>query len=75
MAEKDQVESNLTPDKMLSGSKFYSNEMKMEVVPYTIALQALTLEKSANVINDIGEHLAQLANIEEELAEVLNKIK
>jgi hypothetical protein len=56
-----------TSQELLSKSRIYIHELKMDMVPYSIALQALALEK-ANALNTELEHqLKSLTKLESEL--------
>jgi hypothetical protein len=47
--------------------------MEMDLVPYSIALQALTMEKANNVLKETNSQLSQLSNIESELSNLLKQ--
>jgi hypothetical protein len=67
------LENQLTPDELLKQSIVRINGMEMDLVPYSIALQALTMEKANNVLKETNSQLSQLSNIESELSNLLKQ--
>jgi hypothetical protein len=67
------LENQLTPDELLKQSIVRMNGMEMDLVPYSIALQALTMEKANNVLKETNSQLSQLSNIESELSNLLKQ--
>jgi hypothetical protein len=67
------LDKQLTPDELLKQSVVRVKGMDMDLVPYSIALQALTMEKANKVIGEVATQLSQLSNIESELNSLLNQ--
>ncbi|MDB4343460.1 hypothetical protein OAA15_00405 [bacterium] len=64
--------SELTPEELLKQSVVKVKGMEnMDLVPYSIALQALTMEKANKVVGEVEKHVSELANIESELSNIL----
>jgi hypothetical protein len=66
-------DKQLTPDELLKQSVVRVKGMDMDLVPYSIALQALTMEKANKVIGEVATQLSQLSNIESELNSLLKQ--
>ena len=67
--------SELTPEELLKQSVVKVKGMEnMEFVPYSIALQALTMEKSNKVVGEVENQVAELSNIESELRNILKAL-
>ena len=66
-------DNQLTPDELLKQSIVKIKDMDMDLVPYSIALQALTMEKANKVMGEVAGHLSQLSNIESELNSLLKQ--
>ena len=66
-------DKQLTPDELLKQSVVRVKGMDMDLVPYPIALQALTMEKANKVIGEVATQLSQLSNIESELNSLLKQ--
>jgi hypothetical protein len=67
------LDKQLTPDELLKQSVVRVKGMDMDLVPYSIALQALTMEKANKVIGEVATQLSQLSNIESELNSLLKQ--
>ena len=67
------LDKQLTPDDLLKQSVVRVKGMDMDLVPYSIALQALTMEKANKVIGEVATQLSQLSNIESELNSLLKQ--
>lgn len=67
------LENPLTPDELLKQSIIRMNGVEMDLVPYSIALQALTMEKANNVLKETNSQLSQLSSIESELSNLLKQ--
>jgi hypothetical protein len=67
------LENPLTPDELLKQSIIRMNGVEMDLVPYSIALQALTMEKANNVLKETNSQLSQLSSIESELSSLLKQ--
>jgi len=65
--------SPLTPDELLKQSIVKIKDIDMDLVPYSIALQALTMEKANKVMGEVTDQLSQLSNIESELSSLLKQ--
>tara|TARA_R110000803_G_scaffold208890_2_gene277947 strand:+ start:53 stop:283 length:231 start_codon:yes stop_codon:yes gene_type:complete len=63
----------LTPDELLKQSIVKIKDIDMDLVPYSIALQALTMEKANKVMGEVTDQLSQLSNIESELSSLLKQ--
>ena len=63
----------LTPDELLKQSIVKIKDIDMDLVPYSIALQALTMEKANKVMGEVTNQLSQLSNIESELNSLLKQ--
>tara|TARA_R110000744_G_scaffold15863_1_gene43845 strand:- start:2824 stop:3054 length:231 start_codon:yes stop_codon:yes gene_type:complete len=63
----------LTPDELLKQSIVKIKDIDMDLVPYSIALQALTMEKANKVMGEVTDQLSQLSNIESELTSLLKQ--
>ena len=61
------MEHKSTPEDLLKSSKQFIQSTGMEMVPYSIALQALLLEKTLGFQNNLEKQLAQFTKIESEL--------
>ena len=66
-------DNQLTPDELLKQSIVKIKDMDMDLVPYSIALQALTMEKANTVMGEVAGQLSQLSNIESELNSLLKQ--
>jgi hypothetical protein len=66
-------DNQLTPDELLKQSIVKIKDMDMDLVPYSIALQALTMEKANKVMGEVTNQLSQLSNIESELNSLLKQ--
>jgi hypothetical protein len=66
-------DKQLTPDELLKQSVVRVKGMDMDLVPYSIALQALTMEKANKVMGEVATQLSQLSNIESELNSLLKQ--
>ena len=66
-------DKQLTPDDLLKQSVVRVKGMDMDLVPYSIALQALTMEKANKVMGEVATQLSQLSNIESELNSLLKQ--
>ena len=66
-------DDQLTPDKLLKQSIVKIKDMDIDLVPYSIALQALTMEKANKVMGEVAGQLSQLSNIESELSSLLKQ--
>lgn len=66
-------DKQLTPDELLKKSVVRVKGMDMDLVPYSIALQALTMEKANKVMGEVATQLSQLSNIESELNSLLKQ--
>lgn len=60
-------------EQLLENSKVYVRELGLEMVPYSIALSALLLEKTDGVMNSLENKLSQFKNIESELKNLSNE--
>ena len=67
------LDKQLTPDELLKQSVVRVKGMNMDLVPYSIALQALTMEKANKVMGEVATQLSQLSNIESELNSLLKQ--
>jgi hypothetical protein len=67
------LDNPLTPELLLKNSIIKVNGLGMDVVPYSIALQALTMEKANKVMNEVSAQLDQLSDIGEELDKLLKQ--
>jgi hypothetical protein len=67
------LDKQLTPDELLKQSIVKIKDMDMDLVPYSIALQALTMEKANKVMGEVANQLSQLSNIESELNSLLKQ--
>ena len=67
------LDSQLTPESLLKDSIIKVSGLGMDVVPYSIALQALTMEKANKVMNEVSIQLDQLSDISEELDKLLKQ--
>ena len=67
------LDKQLTPDELLKQSVVRVKGMDMDLVPYSIALQTLTMEKANKVIGEVATQLSQLSNIESELNSLLKQ--
>lgn len=67
------LDNPLTPELLLKDSIIKVNGLGMDVVPYSIALQALTMEKANKVMNEVSIQLDQLSDIGEELDKLLKQ--
>jgi len=67
------LDKQLTPDELLKQSVVRVKGMDMDLVPYSIALQALTMEKANKVMGEVATQLSQLSNIESELNSLLKQ--
>ncbi len=64
--------SELTPEELLKQSVVKVKGMEnMDLVPYSIALQALTMEKANKVVGEVEKQVSELSNIESELSNIL----
>ena len=66
-------DKQLTPEELLKKSVVRVKGMDMDLVPYSIALQALTMEKANKVMGEVATQLSQLSNIESELNSLLKQ--
>ncbi len=66
-------DKQLTPDELLKQSVVRVKGMDMDLVPYSIALQALTMEKANKVMGEVATQLSQLSSIESELNSLLKQ--
>ena len=66
-------DNQLTPDELLRQSIIKVKDIDMDLVPYSIALQALTMEKANKVMEEVAGQLSQLSNIESELSGLLKQ--
>jgi len=66
-------DKQLTPDELLKQSIVRVKGMDMDLVPYSIALQALTMEKANKVMGEVATQLSQLSSIESELNSLLKQ--
>ena len=66
-------DNQLTPDELLKQSIVKIKDIDMDLVPYSIALQALTMEKANKVMGEVTNQLSQLSNIESELNSLLKQ--
>ena len=67
------LDNQLTPDELLKQSIVKIKDIDMDLVPYSIALQALTMEKANKVMGEVTDQLSQLSNIESELTSLLKQ--
>jgi hypothetical protein len=67
------LDNQLTPDELLKQSIVKIKDIDMDLVPYSIALQALTMEKANKVMGEVTNQLSQLSNIESELNSLLKQ--
>lgn len=61
------MENKSTSEELLKNSKIFIQDTGMEMVPYSIALQALLLEKTLGFQNSLEKQLDQFNKIESEL--------
>ncbi len=66
-------DNQLTPDELLKQSIIKVKDIDMDLVPYSIALQALTMEKANKVMGEVAGQLSQLSDIESELNSLLKQ--
>lgn len=66
-------DKQLTPDELLKQSVVRVKGMDMDLVPYSIALQALTMEKANKVMGEVASQLSQLSSIESELNKIVKQ--
>ena len=66
-------DNQLTPDELLKQSIIKVKDIDMDLVPYSIALQALTMEKANKVMGEVTDQLSQLSNIESELNKIVKQ--
>lgn len=68
MENLDPQESKMnSSEELLSKSKIHVHELKMDMVPYSIAVQALVLQKAQAIEGGLTGQLNQLLNLEKDL--------
>ena len=67
---KQESENKQTAATLLKDSIIKVDGLSMELVPYSIAVQALTMEKANTTIGNVTEQLDQLNSIGEELERI-----
>jgi len=66
-------DKQLTPDELLKQSIVRTKDLDMDLVPYAVALQALTMEKANKVMGEVASQLSQLSSIESELNKIVKQ--
>lgn len=66
-------DNQLTPDELLKQSIVRTKDLDMDLVPYAVALQALTMEKANKVMGEVASQLSQLSSIESELNKIVKQ--
>lgn len=67
------MENNITPIELIEKSKIHIESLKMDVVPYSIVLQVLSLTRVNNLLDSLPDILKEASTIENKLKEILEK--
>lgn len=66
-------DKKLSSLELLESCKVYSENLGMDVVPYSIALQVIALEKTNNLLNNLPKLLGEAQKLEKQIKATLKK--